>query len=97
MTVHQLHKQLGKLIAQGHGRKQVVVDRASFYHKLDNVIYLYVDYAELSSYQLLDDEGHILRNASYEERSITALVLLGDSYPPNDICGPTNLPKREAE
>lgn len=30
MTLNQLHKQLGKLIEQGHGRRDIYINKSSF-------------------------------------------------------------------
>lgn len=35
MNVNQLHKALGKLVAEGHGRKPVCVNKATFHHPLE--------------------------------------------------------------
>lgn len=35
MTVNRLHKLLGKLIDEGHGKKPVCVDKSTFTHNLE--------------------------------------------------------------
>lgn len=36
LTVSQLHKMLGKLIDQGHGRAQVCISKSTFTHPLES-------------------------------------------------------------
>jgi hypothetical protein len=82
MTVNQLHKLLTKLIAKGHGRRGVYVDKGSYRHALesDGCIILPVSHGEMHTYLLLNDDGGAHINADGTERQRTSLVLIGDSY-----------------
>jgi hypothetical protein len=81
MTINQLHKLLTKLIAKGHGRKAVYVDKGSFRHNLENdgCVILPVDRAAMHSYLILNDDGGVHINSDGTERSRKSLVLIGDA------------------
>lgn len=81
MTINQLHKLLGKLIAKGHGRRQVHVDKGSYRHNLeaDGCVILPVYRAAVHTYRILDDDGATHINADGMERQRTSLVLIGDA------------------
>jgi hypothetical protein len=79
ITINRLHKLLGKLIAEGHGRRPVCIDKPSFTHNLesDGCVILEVESAEIHSYRRLDDDGGTAINADGSERMLTSLVLDG--------------------
>lgn len=81
MTLNQLHKLLTKLIAQGHGRRSVQVDKGSYRHNLeaDGCVILPVDRAAMHTYRILNDDGGTHINADGTERQRTSLVLIGDA------------------
>lgn len=81
MTVNQLQKLLLKLIAQGHGRKTVYVDKSSFRdnRESDGCIILPAYRAALQTYRLFDDDGGQAFDSKGVERQRTSLVLIGDS------------------
>lgn len=81
MTINQLHKLLAKYIAQGHGRRQVHVDKGSYRHNLeaDGCIILPVYRAAIHSYRMLDEDGAWALKADGTEVSRTSLVLIGDA------------------
>lgn len=81
MTLHQLHKQLTKLIAQGHGRKTVYVDKGSFRdnRESDGCIILPVYRGAMHTYRLANDDGGIAYDSKGIERQRTSLVLIGDA------------------
>ena len=81
MTLNQLHKLLTKLIAQGHGRKAVYVDKGSYRHNLeqDGCVILPVERGAIHTYRILDDDGATYINADGTERQRTSLVLIGDA------------------
>lgn len=81
MTVNQLHKLLTKLIAQGHGRKAVYVDKASYRdnRESDGCVILPVYRGAMHTYRLFDDDGGIAYDSKGTERQRTSLVLIGDA------------------
>lgn len=81
MTLNQLHKLLTKLIAQGHGRKAVYVDKGSYRDNRENdgCVILPVDTGAMHTYRLLDEDGGYWINKDGSERQRTSLVLVGDS------------------
>jgi hypothetical protein len=81
MTVNQLHKLLTKLIAQGHGRKSVYVDKGSYRdpREADGCVILPVYRGAMHTYRLLDEDGGTWINADGTERQRTSLVLIGDA------------------
>lgn len=81
MTINQLHKLLAKLIAQGHGRKAVYVDKWSYRdnRESDGCVILPVSIARMQTYMLLDDDGGCWENKDGTERTRKSLVLLGES------------------
>jgi hypothetical protein len=80
MTINKLHKLLGELIAQGYGRRDVCIDKASFSHNLesDGCVILLVTRGEMRTYHRIDDDGGIATNKDGTERYLTSLVLTGE-------------------
>ena len=95
MTVNQLHKLLGRLIAQGHGRRAVMVDKPSFRdnRESDGCVILPAWRGCIKTYPLLDDDGAIATRADGTERDFTGLVLIGESGPTGEeLPHPTGAP-----
>lgn len=79
MTINKLYELVHKLVIQGHGRKQVCIDKPSFTHNLegDGCVILQVDTATVRSINEFDDDGSIKFNADGGEKLLTVLVLDG--------------------
>lgn len=79
MTVARLHKMLGELVATGQGRRAVCVNKASFYHPLedDGVTILDVTEAETDEITLADGDGWAETNADGSERTRKVFILGG--------------------
>ena len=80
MTVTRLHKALGILIAEGHGRKPVCIDKRSFNHPLeeDGCTILGVGAVELLNMLIIDDDGGPGERKDGTERRMWTAVLYGD-------------------
>lgn len=79
MTIIKLNKLLTALIAQGHGRKKVNIDKSSFTHPLesDGCVILPVEELEVIRYGLSDDDGGTKCRQDGTECSESSLVLFG--------------------
>lgn len=79
MTINRLHTLLGAMIAAGHGRRTVCIDKPSFTHNLesDGCVILEVEDAALQTYNRIDDDGGLAVKADGSERTLTSLVLDG--------------------
>lgn len=79
ITVGRLHKELTKLIEQGHARKHVMINKRTFSHVLepDGVCILPVEDFIVDSYTIADDDGGIATNKDGSEKYKTSLVLIG--------------------
>lgn len=80
MTISKLNKYLTQLIAEGHGRKQVLVDKRSFRHPLeaDGCMILPVDEATIETFNIADDDGGTKVTTRGVECTQTGLVLYGN-------------------
>lgn len=80
MTINQLHKLTAKLIAQGAGRRQVLVAKDTFKHVLesDGCTILPVESAEMEVFPIADDDGGSAFLADGREKTQAGLVLRGD-------------------
>jgi hypothetical protein len=80
MTINQLHKQLTKLIAKGHGRKTVCVDKSKVTHTLesDGCCIIPVTSAEIATHEMMDDDGGRKELANGQTAQRTALVLTAE-------------------
>lgn len=80
MTINQLHKLLTKLIAQGHGRKLVHVDKGSYRdnRESDGCVILPVSRGAIHCYRMLDDDGGQAYRADGTEVTRESLVLIGE-------------------
>lgn len=79
MTISKLHKLLGKLIAEGHGRKTVDINKRTFTHPLesDGVCIMPVAAIELKNCSVIDDDGGSKVTSRGVEVTRTSLVLTG--------------------
>lgn len=86
-TVAKLHKQLGKLIEQGHGRKPVLVNKPSFHdaREDDGCVLLEIFGIEGPRWiPMADDDGGTKWNADGTESGKRVVVLFGNlGEPPN--------------
>ena len=82
MNVQQLHKALGALIEQGHGRKPVCVNKASFSHPLESdgaVILKVWSISEPRWINMTDDDGGTKFNKDGTESGSYTIVIEGDN------------------
>ena len=80
MTVQRLHKLLGQLIEQGHGRKPVCVDKGSFSSPLENDGVTVFDLETVNGPQWLcmaDDDGGTKWNKDGSESGRRVVILKG--------------------
>lgn len=79
MTIRQLHNLTGKLIAEGHSRKPVCIDKTTFSHPLepDGCCILEVESAEVKCHEMLDENGSS-EKADGGTRQRTSFVLSGE-------------------
>lgn len=81
-TVARLHKALGKLIEQGHGRKPVQVNKQSFSHPLESdgaVILNIVSIEGPCWVSMADDDGGTKTNRDGTESGKRVVILKGGS------------------
>lgn len=83
ITVNKLHKMLGKMIEQGHGRKPVCVNKQSFSHPLegDGTVILELAGADVQWIPTSDDDGGTRYNKSGTESGRVCCVLNGGAVP----------------
>jgi len=81
MTIARLHKELGKLIEDGHRMKKVNINKNTFTHTLegDGCVILPVDNIEIQRVPIIDDNGGFKENKDGSESSMTCLVLIGEN------------------
>lgn len=80
-TVARLHKELGKLIEQGHGRKPVQINKQSFHHILedDGAVIMDIEAIEGPKWiPLIDADGGTKWNRDGTESGYRVVVLSGD-------------------
>jgi hypothetical protein len=80
MTVAALHKRLSALIAAGHGRKPVLVNKASFTHPLEMEGAVMLDIAAIYGptwIPMADDDGGTKWNKDGTESGKTVVLLSG--------------------
>ena len=80
-TIASLHKALGKLIDEGHGRKPVCVNKESFQHNCedDGAVVLELSGMGIQWVPWIDDDGGTKWNKDGSESGRTILVLAGDA------------------
>ena len=80
MTIAKLHKQLAALVAAGHGRKTVCVNKSKVTHPLesDGACIIPVTNAEIQTHEMTDGDGgwKVLANGCNATR--TALVITAE-------------------
>jgi hypothetical protein len=81
VTVARLHKELGKLVASGHGRKKVCVAKDTFRDNREGDGCTILDVAGLGIkwVNLADDDGCMKINRDGSEAGNTVLILAGSS------------------
>jgi hypothetical protein len=79
MTVAKLHKMLGQMVEAGNGRRPVCVNKASFYHPLeqDGVVVLDVTEAMEQTITIADDDGWAATKADGSEKTRKVFILGG--------------------
>lgn len=79
LTINRLHKELGKLIEDGHGRKPVSINKNSFTHTLetDGCIILPVKTVWVEWIPTISDEGGFKENKDGSESGKNICVLSG--------------------
>lgn len=83
MTLNKLHKILGKLIEQGHGRHRVSVDKQSFRDNREgdfSTMMLPVEVVDVQWINDADDDGGLAVNKDGTERGRMTVILGGSSY-----------------
>lgn len=82
LTVSSLHKMLAKLIADGHGRKPVCINKRTFSHPLetDGVVILNIHGVTGPEWiAKCDDDGDPKINRDGSEAGSQTVILIGDS------------------
>ena len=79
MTIAKLHKMLGELVLNGHGRRPVCVNKASFFHPLesDGVVILNVTEAISRTITIADGDGWTATNKDGSEKTRSVFILGG--------------------
>lgn len=81
-TVARLHKELGKLIEQGHGRKPVHINKQSFHHILEDEGVVIMDIESIEGPRWIpisDDDGGTKWNRDGTEAGMRVVILRGDA------------------
>jgi len=80
ITVNALHKRLGKLIKEGHGRKTVCVAKTSFSHncEIDGCTILPVEGLGIEHIRIVDGDGGTALRKDGTERFRQTCLLVGD-------------------
>lgn len=80
-TIARLHRELGELISQGHGRRIVAIAKDSFQHNCepDGVTILDVEGLGIKAITNADDDGGTKFNKDGTESITTRLVLAGSA------------------
>lgn len=81
MNVAQLHRALGELIAKGHARKPVCINKNSFHHPLegDGAVILGIDSVQGPIFVgMTDDDGGTKFNKDGTESGFMTVILKGD-------------------
>lgn len=85
MTVARLHKLLGDLVAAGHGRKPVLVNKPTFSHPLESDGAVMLGIAEVQGPRWIctvDDDGGTKWNKDGTEAGKTVVLLSGERESP---------------
>lgn len=93
MTLNQLHKKIGKMLAKDKnvGRRKVCVAKETFSSNLedDGCTILDVTDIMLATFPLCDDDGGTATTKDGRERSSKTAVIVGWGYEPNPAPGKT--------
>jgi len=78
-TVCELHKRLGKLIEDGHGRKYVNIDKSSFTHNCegDGCVILPVHGMGVELIPMMSDDGATAWDSKGREKHLWICLLVG--------------------
>lgn len=81
MTVNRLHQMLTSLIAEGHGRKTVTINKKTFTHPLepDGCCILKVCGGDIQWVPTADDDGGTKINKDGTESGRTHFVMFGNN------------------
>lgn len=90
MTLNELHKRLGKLIEQGHGRRHVAVNKPTFQHNLeaDGAVILPVCQVHAEWIPDIDGDGWAVTNKDGSERGRVTIILGGGTAEPQSPVQP---------
>ncbi|OQA29576.1 MAG: hypothetical protein BWY57_03291 [Betaproteobacteria bacterium ADurb.Bin341] len=80
MTVFRLHKQLSELIAAGHGRKPVCINKRTFNHRMEEDGAVILPVESVSGPEFIgttDDDGEMKFNRDGTEAGRYTVVLSG--------------------
>lgn len=85
MTVNRLHKILSKLIADGEGRREILVHKLTFNDPCegDGCVMLPIAGCGVESIYIVDDDGCVATNKDGSERHQRSAVLYGNDYDPS--------------
>lgn len=87
MTANKLHKLLTKMIADGHGRREVLVNKETFASNLEPEVQFLPISGLLSKHILMaDPDGGTMTNRDGSERGSVCIVLFGASGEPDTGC-----------
>lgn len=87
MTLNQLHKKIGKMLAKDKnlGRRKVCVAKETFRSNLESDGCTILDAYDivLDSIRMVDGDGFTETTKSGQERYVKTAILVGGSYNPN--------------
>jgi hypothetical protein len=83
VTVTQLHRILGKLIANKQGRLPVTIHADTFSDGNSCWTHLKVHGVRVTRINVADDDGGCMENKDGSERTCLNCVLVGDAYEPS--------------
>ena len=80
MTIKRLHKELTKLINEGHGRKEVCVDKSHVNHPCepDGVCLFPVTGASIGTHEMMGEDGGFKELADGTVATRTSLVITAE-------------------
>lgn len=84
MTLNKLKKIIDGLIAEGHGRRLVCINKDTFTHPLegDGCVILPIDRVIVDSVLQIDDDGGTKELADGSEAYRINVIMVGDDYEP---------------
>lgn len=83
MTINQLHKLTTKAVAEGWGRRKVLIDKATFRHALEDegCVLLEAETALVESFPLIDCDGFLECDSRGSHKERVGMILRGDHNP----------------